>query len=78
MRARIIPELDNEWMCVEHALNDPALNPFTASVDEPDFPKTRLVRGAHVLLHNVGNVTRREGVEVERVFDGDFVHHGAF
>ena len=74
MRARVVPELDDEWMGVERPLNHRALHTLTAAVDQPHLAKARLVRRAHVLLHNVHDITRCEGVQVEKIFDRDLVH----
>ena len=69
MRAGIIPELSDERMLVERPLDHGALDALAAAVNQPHFPETRLVRRADIFLHDIDNLTRREGVQVQRVFD---------
>ena len=63
-------------MLLECLLNDAALNAFAASVDQPHFSEPGFVRGIDVLFDDRCDVARRERVEVERVFDRDFVQDG--
>ena len=67
--ARIVPELGNQWVRVERPLNHGALHPLAPPVNQPHFAKAGLMRRAHVFLHNVHDLTRRKGVQVEGVFD---------
>lgn len=60
-------------MTVERLLDDPALDAFAASVDEPNFTKSGLVRRVDVFLDNGGDVARSKRVQVELRFDGDAV-----
>jgi hypothetical protein len=74
MRARVVPELLDHRMPVERLLDQPALNPTTPAVNQPDLPETRRVRGMKILLDDVYDVRRRKRVEIQRVFDRQFVH----
>jgi len=70
-----IPEFGDEWMPLERLLNDASLNPFAAAVNQPDLTKTSFVCRCDVFLDDRCHVSRREGVQVEVVFDGDAVGH---
>ena len=72
MCLRRVPEFHDERMLLERVLDDAALHAFTASVNQAHFAQTRLMRGADVLLDDRRNITRRERVEIDRAFDGDF------
>jgi len=71
MCLRRVPEFDDERMLLERVLDDAALHAFPASVNQAHFAQTRLMRGVDVLLDDRRNITRRERVEIDRVFDGD-------
>jgi len=58
-------------MLVEHFLNDPALYALAAAMNEPDESQAGLVRGPEVVIDDEPYVSRREGMEVQRVFDRD-------
>ena len=73
MRFRCVPERDDQRMAVERLLDDPTLDALAASVDEPDFAKSGLVRRVDVFLDNGRDVARSKGVQVELVFDRDAV-----
>jgi hypothetical protein len=45
-------------------------------VNEPHLSEAGLVRGGDVLGDDRRDVARHEGMQVERVFDGDFVQDG--
>lgn len=75
MRFGCVPELDDQRMPLECLLNDPALDACAASVNEPNFNKPSLVRGADVLLDHGGDIARSKGVQVKLRFDGDAVGH---
>ena len=77
MRLCRVPELLDERMVLERLLNDAALNALAAAVNQPDLTKTSFVCRRDVLLDHRGDVARRERVQVELVFDGDAVGHGA-
>ena len=76
MCLRRIPELHDERMVLERLLDDPALNTFAASVNQPDFSKAGFMRGADVLDDDRRNVARRERVEIDRVFDRNSCQDG--
>jgi hypothetical protein len=69
MRLRRVPELHDQWMVLEHLLNDPTLNAFAASVNQPHLAEAGFVRGSDILLDNRCHVARRERMQVERIFD---------
>jgi hypothetical protein len=52
-------------MVLERLLDDPALNTFAASVNQPHFAKAGFMRGADVLDDDRRNVARRERVKIE-------------
>jgi len=68
---RVVPELGDERMVVERVLDDAPLNAPPAPVDESELSQAGFVCGAHVLLDDRRNVTRREGVQIEFGFDWD-------
>ena len=52
-------------------LPDPLfLNAFPAPVDDADFFETRIASRLQVGLHHLGDILRRESVEIDCVFDG--------
>ena len=61
-------------MLIECALDHRTLNAFAATVDQAHLAEARLMRRPNVLMHDVDNVTRREGMKVQGVFDRDLVH----
>jgi hypothetical protein len=72
---RSIPKLGNEGMPLERALHDPALHATPAAVDETHLSQPRFMGRLDVVHDHGSDVARREGVKVERVFDGDVVGH---
>jgi len=72
VRLRGVPEFHDERKVLQRVLNDAALHAFAAPVNESHFTQARFVRGGDVLLDDRRDVTRRERVEIDRVFDGDF------
>ena len=68
---RRVAEADDQRMPGQQRLDDGALHPDSPPVDQPDFAEPALVGGPEVLLDDRRNVARGEGVEVERVLDGD-------
>ena len=54
-------------MVLERLLDDPALNTFAASVNQPHFAKAGFMRGADVLDDDRRNVARRERVTLDVV-----------
>ena len=73
MRARIVPELGNEWVTLERLLYDAALHPLAATVNETHFAKTGLARRGHVLFDDRLHITGQERVEIDRGFDRNVV-----
>jgi hypothetical protein len=69
VRLRRIVEGRDERVFLQDRLDDAALHADTSSVNQADFSKARLVRGADVFLHHRRNVARMKGVQVERIFD---------
>jgi hypothetical protein len=63
-------------MVLERLLDDPALNTFAASVNQPHFAKAGFMRGADVLDDDRRHVARRERVEIDRVFDRNSCQDG--
>jgi hypothetical protein len=70
-----VPELLDERMPLESLLDDPALDPLAAPVNQADLAQPGLVRRLHVLLDHRSDVTRRERMEIERSLDRDSVGH---
>jgi hypothetical protein len=58
-------------MAFERRLHDAALHASPAAVDDPDLGEASAVRRAQVLVDHRRDVARREGVEIDRVFDWD-------
>jgi hypothetical protein len=56
-------------MLVEGLLDDPTLDTLAAAMDQTDQPEPCLVGGAEVVIDDELHVARREGVEVQRVFE---------
>ena len=74
VRARVVPELGDQWMLIQRTLDHRSLHTLAAPVNQAHFAESCLVCGTDVFLHNVHHITRREGVQVEEVFDRDLVH----
>jgi len=77
VRALRVPEGFDQGMALERLLDDAALDPFPAAVDESDLAESGRVGRRHVFLDDRRDIAGREGMEVERVFDRDAVDHGA-
>ena len=71
MRVGGVPELLNEGMPLESLLDDPALNPLAAPVNQADLAQPRLVRRVHILLDHRSDVAGGERMEIERPLDGN-------
>ena len=69
MRGGVIPELGDTGVPLERGLDDAALNPRAASVDQADGCYSGSRGGIDVLGHHGKNIARRERMEVELVFD---------
>ena len=61
-------------MTVQGALDEATLNTAPPPVNQADFPEAGRMRGPHVLLDHILHLTRREGMQVERILDRYFVH----
>ena len=72
-----IPEFSDERMPFERLLHDASLNALAAAVNQPHLTQPGVVRRSDVLLHDRRDVSRRERVQVEVVFDRDTVGHPA-
>ena len=62
MGLRIVPELGDERMLIQCLLHPRALDALAAAVDQPHFTEPCLMRGAHIFLHDVHDLTRFERV----------------
>ena len=62
-------------MTLECRLHDPALHAVPAAVHEPQLAQPGLMRGADVLFDDDGDISRREGVQVELRFYRDLMSH---
>ena len=71
VRTVVVPELDDVLVSLERRLDDAALNPLAAAVDEPDFPQARLGGGLYVVGDDGRDVARGESVEIELGLDGN-------
>ena len=58
-------------MAREKTLHDRALHTNPPAMDEAHLGETALVGGHQIVLHDGGDVARRERVKVEGVLDGD-------
>jgi len=58
-------------VALERLVDDAALHPLPAAMDESDIAEPGGVRFVEILLNDRGDVSRREGVQVEGAFDGD-------
>ena len=74
MRVRVVPELGDERMTVEHGLDDGALHALASAMDQPNLGETGLVRRVHKLFDDGRNICGQKGVEIELVFDRNLLH----
>ena len=68
---RIVKALDQR-VFLESCLNDSALYARTAPVNQPHFTKSGPVRLIHVLFDHRFDVSGREDMQIDRVFNRDF------
>ena len=68
---RRIGEAGDERMAGEDRLHDLPLDADAAAMDQPHLDEPSGVSGVEILGDDRGDVTRREGVQVERILDGD-------
>jgi hypothetical protein len=66
-----IPVTVNRSVTAQQALHGGALDTFPSSVNQPDDVKARRLRRPEVFIHDRHHVARVEGVQVNRVFDGN-------
>ena len=71
MRRRIVKKFQHKWVPFERLLDDAALHPQPAAMDESDLAESCRVRFVDVLFDNRRDVRRRKSVEVEGALDGD-------
>ena len=71
MRFRRVPELGDERVAFKRLLNDAALHAAAAAVNQAHLAQPAFRRRADVLLDNRLDITRRKGVQVQRVFNRD-------
>ena len=69
VRLQRVPELGDERMILQRLLHDAPLHALASTVNQAHLAKPRFVRGGDVLGDDRRDVARREGMEVERVFD---------
>ena len=77
MGLRRVPEGLDQRVIRERLLDDPALDPLAAAMNEADLTEACVVCRIHVLFDDRLDVARREGVKIERAFDRDPVGHEA-
>ena len=65
VRARIVPELGNEWMAFEGGLHDATLDAVPASVHQPEIAVSRGVCRADILVDDQRNIAWSECVQIE-------------
>jgi len=73
MCLRRVPELRDQRMPFERVLHDPSLNALASPVNQTDLTKSSGMRRTHVLLDHRLDVSRCECMEVEEIFDREFV-----
>ena len=71
MRRSIVEKFHHQGVTLEHSLDDPPLDADAASVNDADLAQPRGMCFVEVLLDHRRYVSRGEGVQIERCFDGD-------
>ena len=74
MRVGGIAERFDHRVIPQHLVDAGALHPNASSMNQSDLPQPGLVSRADVLVHDGRNIARREGVQVDRVFDWNATH----
>ena len=69
-----VAEGNHGWMLLEQRMNDLALYPNAAAVDDADFTKAFPHRLIEVLLDNDMDLFWLESVKVDGILDWDVVH----
>lgn len=72
-----VPELLDERVAFERLLDDAALDPLAAAVNQAYLAEAGFVGGADVLIDDRFDVAGLEGVEIEDAFDRNPVVHEA-
>lgn len=65
MRGRIVPELDHAWVAFEGGLNATTLNASPPAVNESHFGDAGFGRRFEVVRHDIGDIVRRERMEIQ-------------
>ena len=71
MRLCGIPELRDERVSAQVSLNGGALNALPAPVNQSHDLEACRLSGLEIVVDNGKNVTRREGMQIDRSLDGD-------
>ena len=71
MRLRCVPVALDGVVVAEQALHCCSLYAFAAPVDQADDGESRLAGGVQIFVNDGHDVARSEGVQIDRVFDGD-------
>ncbi len=71
VRFRSVPEFDDERVTTQDLLHDAALDTDSPAVDQANQPQPRGVRRNHVLVDHGRDIARLEGVQVDRILDGN-------
>ena len=71
VRFRGVTEGLDQRMALEPLLHEASLDAPSAAVYQPDFSEARRVRCVHVFVDDRRDVPRREGMQIERRFDGN-------
>ena len=74
MCLRRVPKRLDQRVISQHLVDTRALHSNPTSVNQPDLAEAGFVGGADVLLHDRGDVARRERVQVDRLFDWNAMH----
>src|SRR5688572_7355856 len=75
MGCRVVPELRDERVPLQGGLDDASLDALAPSMNEPYSTQPCRVRRRYVLLHNRGNVSWVERVEVQLRLNRKTVDH---
>ena len=71
MRLRRVPEVGDEPMGGQEALDGCALHALATPMDETHELQARLVRRVQIILDNGDDIARLKRVQIDRVFDWD-------
>ena len=73
MGFRRVEEPLDQRMPFERLLHDSPLDASPPAVNQADLAQARLMRGPDVFLDDGFDVSRLEGMQIQRAIDGDFV-----